>query len=182
MVDFGCKSVQTSPMPYQAHSAPELNEIEPIESFYKIQPQVPKSNTSHKSPLPPLEPRLSAAGDVKSPTKSVRSNSSPVHSPAESPELIKSPADSPESINSPLESPEPIKPPQPTLEELLNQPVLDAPLSKPSFSELDGILGLTKKTPNTPDPAPKVKFFVFDELTEEKWYEHSIKSTIWLSF
>ena len=156
MVDFGCKSVQTSPIPHLAHSAPHLTPVVLDQKFYKVEPTV-------KSPRAPCE--------------SPRANCESPRAPYESPDHPQTPQSSSQSpqrvVDSPVE----------TLEQMLDRPlVLEQPLEMPklkwtqktpraTFSEIDGILGLdgTTATSKTINETPKVKFFVFDGLTAEKW-------------
>ena len=185
MVDFGCKSVQTSPIPHLAHSAPHLTPVVLDQKFYKVEPTV-------KSPRAPCESPRANCESPRAPYESPDHPQTPQSSTQSPQRVIDSPVETlDQMLNRPLVLDQPLERPQSvidspveTLDHMLNQPlVLEQPLEMPklkwnqktpraTFSEIDGILGLdgtTATTSKTINETPKVKFFVFDGLTAEKW-------------
>ena len=160
MVNFGCKSVQTSPKPVvnPVRSEPVFSPVKNLTSpkltkSVENSATLPNSNEIlpensspldfFNSPLPPLEPKTTTE-----PALTLD-------------ELLNQPVF---DFETPLEPPKPIKTRK--TPEVLKSPQAPA-FPEPNFSEIDQVLGISPRKPE----APKVKFFVFDEsISKEKWY------------
>jgi len=160
VVNFGCKSVQTSPRTI-------VNPVRSEPIFAPVKDLCPKlaKSAENSATLPDILPEKNSPDFFSSPLPPLEPKTVPVESPAKSPvaltldELLNRPL---LDFETPLEPPSTVNP----LETPRKSPLDKFPNTEPSFSEIDQVLGLTPKKPE----APKVKFFVFDDsISKEKW-------------